>query len=428
MITSYRHTVSLSDLLGCILYYISKISLSHYILIYAFLVTFFSSTVVHEIPIIHALIFYTRIFLLYTFCISLCINILLYKNSCIYLDKHILFMCCFILSAAFSLFLNKSSSSFPDALYEYHLTLIGFVYSLVVIQTLRFNYIKTIGALFILTAMVNIFISFVLLKLHWDERTTAHISAFFSDRNMFTRFLVVTNTFLLIRFFSQKTKKILSLTFLSIFLIFICVTFMYSRGGYILYFLSVGYIIWLTKNNTIRKFGVLFGILMTILFAAMIYQRVQKDLMTVKNSSDLARVSALRAGFNMIKHKPLSGVGYAMSRFKYTEYEDKSLPGLTGMHTIHNVYVNIFAEQGIVGLSFYLLFNFGLLYALFKEMADHKNIKEIQNELFCFISLATYLLHGLVYHTFDSDAIYWIIIALSIITLKESKPQRGHPI
>lgn len=145
---------------------------------------------------------------------------------------------------------------------------------------------------------------------------------------------------------------------------------------------------------------------------------MKKDYMDIKNSSDLARIAVLKAGINMIKKSPVYGIGYGMSRYRFNEFQDKSQIGLMEVSTIHNIYVCIFAEQGIIGLFFYLFFNFSLLFLLYKKIKKTNNFTTTQEELFCFISLSTFLIHGIIYHEFNGEGIYWITIAMCIIILR----------
>jgi len=420
---SDTYSSSLNQLAGFGLFLLSKINFTNFLLFYTFICgIFFYPTLQDTIPTVGTIIFYLRYLFAFLLLLGLLLHIIIFKNFHLYFDQYVIISVLYLISALISILNNFSHSYNKIAFNEIQYTMFSFLVYIVFIQTLQSKHIARIMKVLILYAVINVIVSFIQLKLNWQDRTVSNISSLFADRNMFTRFLVTVNSYLLIKTFSQGNNGFLNnkkAMIMLMTLIFICITLMYSRGGYVLYIIATTIIIWHTKNKHIQRMSTILGIFVIILFSIMIYQRIKKDYMNIKNNSDLSRMSAFQAGINMIKDKPLTGVGYGMSKQKFTKYENKSFPGTVAMTTIHNIYITIFAEQGIFGLLLYLLFNFGLLIALFKKISQANGISDIQNELFCFTSLFLYMIHGIVYHTFDSEGYYWIIIALCIITLKE---------
>lgn len=414
------------ELASIVFYYTSKITLSRYLLSYAFLCTIVTHSMLanQTFPAIGNITYYFHYLLTFSFLAGVCLNILLYKDFKIYIDKYIILILLYMVSAAISIFLNRSSIDMSLALVQLRVTIFPFIASFAFVQTLNSRHIKTVGNIFIIFAIINIIISFFEIRINLEYPTMSHISGFFTDRNLLARFLVIVNSFVLINYFSQDNKKILDVKLLFSLLILISVTLLYSRSGYIMYIAATFFVIWQTKNKLLRLYGLIIGILIVVLFSAMTYKRVTIEKMNVMNKSDLARISVVKAGINMIKYNPITGVGYGMAKERFNEFEDKSLPGIPIVQTIHNIYINVFAEQGIVGLILYLLFNFGLLYKLSVVISRTNNFKETKNELFCFISLGIFMLHGMVYHTLDYEGLYWVIIALCIITLRDGKLEK----
>ncbi len=413
---------SLAHLSGFFLYCSSKITFSHFVLSYAFLGPILTHSVIgHVYPTIGVIKNLLAFFLTFAFIVGIILNSSIYKNFTLYIDKYMVCVFLYVLSSIFSIFLHRDSGFISLALQSLLSMTFPLIASFAFIQILRINHIKTVGIIFIVYALINIIISFVQIGMYSHDLTQAHISAFFTDRNLLARFLVIVNAFVLTNYLAHKEKKVLDFKLLLLVVFFLNVTFLYSRSGYLNYFVSTFIIIWFTNNKRVRRFGMLFGMCILTLFIAMLLQRIKSDKMNIKNSSDLGRISVLKAGINMIKDNPIHGVGYGMAKHRFIEYEDKSLVGHFGVQTIHNIYIQVFAEQGIPGLLIYLLYNYGLLILLFKRIYRTKNIRETKNEIFCFVSLGIFMFHGLMYHTADYDAIYWIIIALCIIVLRDKK-------
>jgi O-antigen ligase len=120
----------------------------------------------------------------------------------------------------------------------------------------------------------------------------------------------------------------------------------------------------------------------------------------------------------MILQHPLKGVGYGLSSPRFHEFEDKHQAGLADVTTIHNGYIAVFAEQGIFGFTIYLILNFGLLFELFRKAKKEEDPARRATVIACFISLAVFMIHILVYHSIDCEGVYWTVVAMGIIALK----------
>jgi O-antigen ligase len=294
--------------------------------------------------------------------------------------------------------------------------LAGFIF----IQIFSIKDFKKIGYTFTAFAFVNILISLFQLCFFSGSVDIAFLAGFFTDRNHLARFINIVNCFILLEFLSANKRRIKVFLFGFLVLSFICITFLLSRGGYLSYFITTVFILWNIKNKTMKIFFPFFITFLVFLFTIMILVRIQNDKMNVKNASDLGRIALNKAGLNMIFHNPIIGVGYQMSGDRFNEYQDKHLFGLSYVTTIHNSFIAIFAETGIFGFTLYFLFNVGLCFELIKIARKKKYILHKKGELFCISSLVIFLVYGLTYPLPDYEGIYWLIIALSIITLRDS--------
>jgi len=260
----------------------------------------------------------------------------------------------------------------------------------------------------------------------YDPLHREFLGGIFGDPNLLARFLCICLSYLMLKaLISNSQKRILCIA-VSLLIVF-CITFLFSRSGYILtFFQLIHFVIWANSKKIWRLF-IIGGPIVLIVFSIMFMNRINKDNMKVANMSDLGRVSLLKAGLNMIKTNPIFGIGYGMSSQRYKEFQDKKFPGLVAVDTIHNAYVHVFAEQGIIGIAIYLAFNFGLLFSLFKKAYYEKNKSLRMPSLFCFFSLSSFLIHILMFPLPDYEGVYWIIIAASIIALKPAQFQIEKP-
>lgn len=411
-----------SDFFPSFLYYISQVKISNIVLIHAFLCTLFAHSVVSTtFPIIGLIFYYLRYSLLIIFVWGMFTNFCIYRHFTFRCDIFVLLILFYLSSAIFSILINSSRIDLMKSLTSLQYTAMPLIASFAYIQTFQKKHIDRVGFVFVIFALLNVIYSFIEISVKMENLTMLHIAAFFSDRNMYARFLVIVTSFLLLRFFSKEKRNIFSLEVFIIFIIFTNITLLFSRSGYLLYLLAVGFIVWQTKSKFIKTYGVIFSVIGILLFSLMIYKRIQSERLHLRSMGDLARLSVLKAGINMIRHSPIYGIGYGAASDKFHDYEDKTIPGLAFVTTIHNIYINVLAEQGIIGFTIYILLNFGLLYQLWKKISIIEDLRDKKNELLCFLSLGIYLIHGIVYHTFDYEGIYWIIIALSIVVLRSEK-------
>lgn len=272
--------------------------------------------------------------------------------------------------------------------------------------------LQTIGWVIVFIAVTNAVYSYFQLGLGEEGR-----SSHFHDRNLFSRFQVIAYSFLLIDWLI-KSKKIYDFRILFMIIILGSMVHQQSRSGLLMFIISTGFILIHTKNKRIIVSGIVVGAFVVSVIAAPVIYRLKYTDEAVANYSDFGRISTMVAGVNMIKDKPIIGIGYFNSLYEFKHYQQKSLIGFKGMSTIHNVYVSIWAELGIVGLLLFLYLNIGLFIKIYKKIW-HKGVtfKEVRNEVFYSLILLIYLFHGLVYHSFDYEAFYWYYIVFAIIVL-----------
>jgi O-antigen ligase len=243
-------------------------------------------------------------------------------------------------------------------------------------------------------------------------------SGFFNDRNGFARYLSIINVFFLIEFLQSKksVKKFFDGVF--ILLIFGSVLIQFSRSGYIVYFISTAIVLFMTGSGKIRKTAAILLPIILLLFGSFTIARIKADKMSIVNASDIGRIYVFKAGINMIKAHPIKGIGYDMTPSRLKEFADNKLPGFNGLEAIHNGYVAIWAEMGIVTLIVFCVLNYMLMHNTMKQFL-RLGFSEGKYFLFVFTAILILMIDALFLPNYDYENIYWIIVALGVIVLRE---------
>jgi O-antigen ligase len=109
-----------------------------------------------------------------------------------------------------------------------------------------------------------------------------------------------------------------------------------------------------------------------------------------------------------------------MSEFRFQDYADKQLPGAIIVKSIHNWFVAVWAEMGIFGLIVFCWLNFGLMVESFIRFRQSGFVKG-KYFVFTFTALLVLMIDALVLPNYDYENIYWIIVAIGLIALKEKR-------
>ncbi len=226
--------------------------------------------------------------------------------------------------------------------------------------------------------------------------------------------------------------KIRILSIVSSIIFFVAIFFSYTRAAWlalVILFLFFG--IFRFRNLFNKKIVVILIIsLLAVAYIATKYnvtQTAEKNAQSITNVeanySNLERISRWVAAIDMIKAKPVFGVGYGVYKFLYQKYRNPffSTPISNMFAGPHNDYLQYFSEAGIFGITTWLLF----LFLLYKEaLKVYKAITNefIKNILFgCLGGVLTYNVHAFFngFLIFDKVAVpFWICIGL-ILSIME---------
>ncbi len=197
--------------------------------------------------------------------------------------------------------------------------------------------------------------------------------ATFPHPNVLAGYLVVVMTLVLFLFvmISKKQKTIsyqlsvISYLILSTFALFLTL----SRIAVLVWVLVLGFVLVkkiLSSNVVIKQVGNMLTIFIIIAFVFFtpLFSRFLET--SIREQSVVQRKELINASVEMVKEKPFTGVG--LGNFIPTLVNISGpLKSSTYLQPVHNIYLLVAAETGLIGLGFFLIF----LYKTFKK-TSHK--------------------------------------------------------
>ncbi len=178
-------------------------------------------------------------------------------------------------------------------------------------------------------------------------------------RNFAAEFLVVIipYTFALISLSKKKVEKIIYSSILSIFLIHLVFTF--TRASYLGFIFSFLVFLFLLKKIRLPE-GKKIALIILIIFS------ITTSAKTFEKGSVKSRILIWKTTFDIIKKNPFMGVGPGNFKINYLKYcigkKDVLTPTSENVENVHNDFLEITAETGIIGLFLFLF----LLFRIFR--------------------------------------------------------------
>ena len=254
------------------------------------------------------------------------------------------------------------------------------------------------------------------------------------DPNFFSQIMVVLIPISLERFFHEKQLRYKILSLLSATLAILCVILSYSRGGFLAMAISLGvYFYFYPPKRLQLPLLIVAGLALFSVAPPKYVERITtlteffqpRDTLRINEASFQGRLSENLAAVEMIKTNPLFGVGLKSYNYLYPIYSKKlGIALVAGEREAHNLYLEITAETGIVGLMAFLL----ILYVTFKTILTARRVFLEKND-WEFAGLTVGFMAGLVGYfvaaTFIHGAypryLYFLIgVALSLRQVAEA--------
>ncbi len=215
----------------------------------------------------------------------------------------------------------------------------------------------------------------------------------FLEHSLYSVLIATTASILLYRFLADKKieiSKYINLLFFTT--VSFNLFFTGGRTGYILYFMLISYLIYFSiKTKLVTKKYIFTTISVPIIIAMTMYlnggkfkERIDHSLNvihkiknnTYDNKSSLGtRYELQKAGLQLIKENPFFGVGTADQLSELRNNPDNKNNPIQGLLDVHNQYIDILMQFGIIGFLVYLNF----IYTVIKFKPIDKNRNTIKN-------------------------------------------------
>jgi putative inorganic carbon (HCO3(-)) transporter len=202
----------------------------------------------------------------------------------------------------------------------------------------------------------------------------------FSDPNFFAQVMVVIIPLALNRVIYEKKTIHKFLALWSLTASFLTVIFTFSRGGFLALCLVLGLLLlWRKPPLVVVLSGLLILFLLIPFLPATYFERIQTilDYLPFRGAdvrgevSFRGRLSEYEVGWQMFKENPILGIGFENYPANYLNYSIKlGLDPRRTERSAHSLYLEILAEQGLVGMFFFGL----VLTTVFKSLAKGQKI------------------------------------------------------
>lgn len=248
-----------------------------------------------------------------------------------------------------------------------------------------------------------------------------------ADPNEFSGMLSALAVFPLTLCLTTFSKKYFFLGIISIFSVILCVLLTLSRGG-ILTFCFMCFITFFIFYKKFPRRVISFSLVLILVmalgaFLGLINYVPMYDRFVGKHINDLSSLTAgrsdlLKIGIKSSIEKPFLGYGGTQFASQWISYF-----AISEFKVMHNLYLEILIQYGLIGLSAFFLIVFLVLFGFISL----RKIKPINNETMCFfipyIALASLLFSSLAL-SWQWREILWYLIGLALVTSYFTKGYR----
>ncbi len=228
------------------------------------------------------------------------------------------------------------------------------------------------------------------------------ISFFFITRNIIIRLILITTSILLLS----------------------NIIFTFSRGGFVgLGITAIFSVVILIIQKRIKTVGLISLLISLILISSFIPVKYWERMTTIlnpKEASSAARFESWKAGIGMMRDHPILGIGLGCFASEYALRANIDSYRVKIPRFAHNSYIQVGAEIGVIGLTFFLL----LILFSFRDILKAQRIFREKNEValselcqFLGVGLIGYAACGM-FLTQAYLTMFWIVVPL-IVAMKE---------
>lgn len=144
--------------------------------------------------------------------------------------------------------------------------------------------------------------------------------------------------------------------------------FSFSRGGWMAFAIAfLLLLLALSKGRYARAGRPMLALLIAVFVVVLFLGRIEARLLSPEGSEAAQdRIYLVKIAWNMIKDSPILGVGANTFMSVITQYTNSPELRYVYLHMVHNQYLLVFAETGLVGIIAFLWF----MLACFRESLD----------------------------------------------------------
>lgn len=277
----------------------------------------------------------------------------------------------------------------------------------------------------------------------WRWAFGERIFSTFGNPNFFGDFLVVMSPIVLALFFKKKSFHLLLLWLLITF----STIFSYSKGAWIGFgvgiiafvFLFITFILKATKRKKIILISVMTLFTLSVVIGGTLFQLKKRP------DSSSFRIFTWLSCWEMINTHPIIGTGIGTFYITYPSYRRPQIFFIEGMHNTEsdhpeNEYLEVFYDEGMIGIGIFLLLLITVFVIGIKNMAYFKN-KNTQENTMAYLQLGlvsaliAQLMHDCVCVSLrfvSSGVMLWMVlgcivaIALSVLKAAEEDDDDGN--
>ncbi|MEW5758295.1 MAG: O-antigen ligase family protein [Candidatus Omnitrophota bacterium] len=290
------------------------------------------------------------------------ISLILRKDSSVFKDRVSIFLLIFFISGFLSLFNTEFFAKSLKAIFLkwFEYIMLFFIFKEAVLRGLKPKFIFFV--IIVSSILVGIdgvyqffngkdFLMHNSLTMATSYKPQRLVSASMGHPNGLANFLLFPLFLLLFNFNNCKTlkHKVINLINFTFFLIILFLT--YSRGAWLGFFISFLVIIFVIKDTKLKNY--LFAVLLSILiFIFILSSLFFKNFITKGSFYNVTRIELWFQSLSLFKEHPIFGIGIGT----FMDYSSQFVA--YGALYLHNCYLQILIEQGIVGLIAFIIFVF----------------------------------------------------------------------
>jgi O-antigen ligase len=232
----------------------------------------------------------------------------------------------------------------------------------------------------------------------------------------------------------SKTKKRVIVVLLAVSLIALLTTF--SRGGLLAIavaaaaLLVIGVRRFPQLGRHALRVSAAVGVQLAIIFALLsekLFMRVQFFMETME---DEVRIALMRNALEMIKHNPVVGVGLNNYPEAFFTYEVTGVD-FEMLFPVHNTWLLITSEQGLIGLGAFLLFMLYIFFDARRAMRETSPLRAA-TAVGLSVGLIAWLTHNLVAPLYQSSLVnritfIFVVAVLAVIPRLRGKDESASP-